>query len=144
MANYNVYIAVWEPSVNPGAVFNTTFEIFSQRRIMNIRSIALDIQLYNLNVPGVLSFQQNTTQVMFLEIGSNNEKIGKAFNIVSGAPSNNGEKIFISEPKQLQFDSFYVSEKLVFHLKYTNLHAANIFKPKISVIVETNEKIVYQ
>lgn len=144
MASKRIYTATFDWTLAAGAGNVSNFEINTPGRELKIKSITLDH--YIATFPGLLRVppEQNTTQRIQLAIGGPGQQVfASVFNNTGGIPANNnGNYYLISKPCQLIFDSFYIRNVLPLTLVLNNNGAA-IFVNVISVMVETEEKIIY-
>jgi len=142
MAN-KVYTAYWQSNIIAGGTMSSTERIFSQGRTMKIKSITADHLTVQTAAPVPVYPEVSETQFFYLSVGNNVNPIGSIMQNLAGTPHiNTGQYFWMTRSKQLLFDSFFVSEQLVFELFMSNRAAINITH-YFSLIVEVEENIKY-
>ena len=141
MANNSVYCGAIQQNFDTGESLFQNFEIFTAGRTLKIKSISLDIQIFD-NITGkVIDFRDIGACLFYLKVGNNQKVIGKTFNnFVPGAE--NGICFYLYQPQKIYYNSFFVSETLNFQINFVNI-AANLLTVNISLTVETEENINY-
>jgi len=145
MGKNNVYTAQYAVTLPAGNAFTSNFSIVSVGREISIKSIAVDWMIED--AMGVIyPYRTNINQRFNLIIGNfglNPQQFGKAFNPTGGTPAQfNGNTFIITEPKQLQFNSFFVVNELPFSLQVLNNSAAERIH-NIAIMVETTEQTMF-
>lgn len=127
-----------------GASYN--FMIQSPGRRIKIKSILTDWQLLETVSGKKIIWRDNPDIYMIFVIGDfglTTPQITKPFVRTGGAPFLfNGNVIWITEPKQVFFDSFYISNQIPFSFQVYNFSGINL-DSFISCVIETEEAPVY-
>jgi hypothetical protein len=113
---------------------------------MNIKSIAVNLGIYDNVTLSTITFNQpnNGQEFYVLVYGGAGTKIASAYsNLGAGfTGADNGNSFTISTPGQIRFDSFYVSELLLYGVEITN-GSANPCDYRFSIVTEVEEQIIY-
>lgn len=147
MGANNVYTAAYSFTLNGGLTFVSNFSIQSVGREIWIKSIAVDWNITDTITGVKIPWRTVTDQILTLIVGDfglNPQQIAKSFRQTGGTPpAFNGNTFRISEPQQLKFNSFFVSNELPLSLQINNLNAANARDHNISILIETQEKTMF-
>lgn len=138
-----VYTATWEETVNAGITYESNFNIDSPGKEIKIKSIALTWRIEEIATGILIPTDTTTDQRLYLMVGQANKKIASDFVYITGIPLYKADIIRIFKPMQYFFDSFFITNNLLFRLQINNLSAAQK-KHIVSLIVETEEKQMYQ
>lgn len=142
-----VYTMCETVNIGPNLSSNYDFNIAANNRELKIKSITLDWHLINNTTGKVIPYEQNTDVNLYLEIGSTvtGDNFSSPYNQTSGMPfTYKGNTIILSKPGQWIFDSFTVYNRLPFRLRITNTSGVNQMMNFVSIIVEVEEKIIWQ
>lgn len=141
-----IYTFCENVTINAGLNVQYDFHIAANNRELKIRSITLDQYLINNTSGKRVPIEQNTELLFRLEVGSNvtGQNISTPFTQTAG-PSfvYKGNCFFITKPGQWVFDSFIVTNILPFRMILTNTAAAINFYNAISLLIEVEEKIIW-
>lgn len=145
----NIYTSLWSFNCTPGTHgFSTWF--ISVMRTMKIKSVLFDLSLIRIGAPAVAYNSHNYPQDQDFQllIGYNgmtgtNKFASPMFFTAPPAPVNTGDYLILTRPQQVQFNSFFVSERLDFTFSANNYTAADIFQYNFTLAVETEENINY-
>jgi len=144
MARNNVYTFLEGGLIVPGANWSGNWNIQRPSRELKIKSIWVDLFLRNQTTGNIIQFENNKEVNFQLRIGSLTENIAQPFNIPAGVVFvRTGGHFYFTKPQQIIFDSFYIANQLDFDCVITNMSAANNYLQQMSLIVETQEKILY-
>jgi len=147
MGANNVYTAAYSFTLNAGLTFVSNFSIQSVGREIWIKSIAVDWNITDTITGIKIPWRTVTDQILTLIVGNfglNPQQIAKSFRQTGGVPpAFSGNTFRISEPQQLKFDSFFVSNELPLSLQINNLNAASDRDHNISILIETQEKTMF-
>ena len=139
-----VFTAYWNPTLAPAATLAAQFQILSNYRNIKLKSLMLSWWMRNTTVGNIVMPQNNTNQNMSLTIGAVGTKIADAFQSTGGtAPTTTGNEIYIFEPGQWLFDSFFINNSVGFNLAIQNNDGANTFLHFLNIVCETEESIIY-
>lgn len=131
---------------NAGITTAWNFELLSPGRRIQIKSILLDWQCLDPATGNKIIWRDNPGVYMIFVIGDfglTASQLTKPFRRTGGAPFLfNGNVIWITEPKQVFFDSFYISNVIPFSFQVCN-NTANPLTNAVTVVIETNEQAVY-
>lgn len=116
-----------------------TFYLNNSNRSMAIRSISLDYVFSNANSYAVCPIENQTTQVINLQVGDTiaPQMISKAFENFSVAPIGNGTHFRMWKRGQLLFNSWFIRNQLRFNLTMTNLDPIEPMVHEACIIIET-------
>lgn len=143
MANkvYCSYFNKTLPAGFPDNRYSLQFFIENANRQMNIKSISMTVEHYNVTLGYKVPEQQTNKQHSSIEVLT--ENISNPFSIVSGSFNTYGGGLWLYGNTSLKFDSFFAANRIDFWLRLLNSDPANEFIHSGSVIVEIQEKIIY-
>jgi hypothetical protein len=145
MAENKVYCTYLQRVMAPASLTVKNFSISNPGRKLKLKSVLLDWRCENVTTNQIIPFEQNTTNYVQLAIGVAGTKIASTFTDI-GVPAwtSNGGQFIITRPEQYAFNSFYAANSIDFVLLMENRDAINQSQNYISIIVEIEERNIYQ
>ncbi len=143
----NIYTAYWSNNVPAaGGNVNCQFTIRAPQRHLAITHIIIDWFPYFTVSNLRIDFQSTTTQSFGLAISpSVSAKMARTFITTGGtAPTANGDNIIFTFPGSFKFEHFYFTNEILFNLNFSNFDAALAVTHNFSLMVETEEDIIYR
>lgn len=130
--------------INPLVGYQERFNISANNRELKIRSITFDWWMKssgNMIIDPILN--QSQTLLLLVGSGVTGRFIAQPFTFTFNAPTLNACGFYITRPCHWRFESFSVTNILPFELDITNADPVNQFTHFISLIVEVEEKIIW-
>lgn len=90
-----------------------------------------------------VSWEANTDTIALLQIGTAANQVAIPYSNFNVAPAYNGSIFQIFNPGQYIFKTFFIKNTLDIFLLLTNYNA-NSANYRSTIIIETDEKIIYQ
>lgn len=138
-----VYTGVLNTTFGAAGQVVSNFEIRNTRRDMKIKTIGVDLRVYNNTLNQAIPFERMIGQWFSVYVGftGNQTLFAKTFNQTGGtALTNTGREFQLSRPGQYLFDSFFVSEVLPIVITLNN-RIMNVVEMRCSLMIEIEEKI---
>lgn len=140
-----VYTATFSQVVAVGATWSSNLQILSPGRDLQIKSIFLDIRFTDNGSGRIIPWRYSSEQIITLIVGNFTDKMALPFVIAGGTPpAFNGNYLRKTDPGQINFDSFFVSELLPVNVQGSNLSAGTICVHDVTVTIEIAEKSTFQ